>query len=197
MSEAFTFRGHVYTLTESEQKVTVKGPWMPNARKLFTRRCRSKNTASPTDETAADMLVRVEFDAAKYEVRFAAHLSALRAQARSYPPLFARRETMLSRLLPPHTQRRTPHRRASARCDRMASRASRRPSRWRRGKRRLVRSGHSLRRLLGRELRHEERANSMPLARCTHRTCDRLRRARMPAVRDERSALASGSIQHR
>ena len=80
MSEAFTFRGHLYTLTESEQKVTIKGPWMPCARKLFTRRCRGKTTASPIDETAADMLVRVEFDAAKYEVSFAAHLSALRAQ---------------------------------------------------------------------------------------------------------------------
>ena len=37
---------------------------------MFTRWCRGKNTATPIDEKAADMLERVEFDAAVYEVRF-------------------------------------------------------------------------------------------------------------------------------
>ena len=87
MSEAFTFRGHLYTLT-----VNAKGPWMPNARKLFTRRCRGKTTVSSIDETAADMLGRVEVDAAKYEFTLRP-MSTLCVHSALLPPLFARRET--------------------------------------------------------------------------------------------------------
>ena len=160
-------------------------------------RCRGKHTASPVDETAADMLVRVEFDAAKYEVRAEAYLRTLRVHSSLLPLLFACRETMPRRLHLLRTRRQTPHRRASARCGRMASRASRRPSRRLRWRHRRVRSGHSLRRLLGRALRHEERASSTPLGRCPHRTCDRHRRAQVPATRGDRAASVRGSMHHR
>ena len=85
MSEVFTFRGTEYKLTRREQMVHVSGPWKGGT-KLFTRRCRGKTTASSIDETAADMLVRVEFDAAKYEFTLRPICALSACTARSYHP---------------------------------------------------------------------------------------------------------------
>lgn len=182
-------------MTKRDQMLHVAGPWKDGT-KLFTRRCRGKHTESPVDETAAHMLERVEFDAAEYEVCAAAHLRALHACA-LLAILFARRDKMPRPFHPLRTRHRMPHRRASARCVRTASQASRRPIRRHRGKCRRVRSGHSVHHLPWREVCHEERASSTPLARCRHRACGRHRRAQTPAAWAERAAWVKSSTRHR
>ena len=64
MPESFIFKGHTYTLTERKQLVIVYGPWQPDGRKLFTRRCRKHdNMPIMIDESGARMLERIKADA--------------------------------------------------------------------------------------------------------------------------------------
>ena len=62
MAESFYFLGKPYTLSASQQIVNVNGPWGRNGRKAFTRR-RKFVGGVYVDETAADMLARVQQNA--------------------------------------------------------------------------------------------------------------------------------------
>ena len=66
--EEFTFEARTYSLCSSKQIVNVRGPWGRSGRKAFTRR-RSRVAGKFIDESAAEMLKRIEYEAMKHEVR--------------------------------------------------------------------------------------------------------------------------------
>lgn len=106
MSESFVFGGATYTLNEPQQLIQISGPW-PKGWKLFKRRRhRDRDTNDYVNESAADLLRRIEQDALDAESAVSCEPPSSRSSFPSDACSRARRP--LKDLQPPPRRLRTP-----------------------------------------------------------------------------------------